>query len=160
MTYKLFLCKIWIRVFKTTQNFMLISKLLRKCEKFANKKVTAKKKCEKSEVLLFYTTNFGIGSVWHITFSGWIFFHYFHRFEIGVKFCEFWILLCQKRTKKFWGHWVHIWVYVRTIIMQIRKKWLNQLKNFFNKHVWEYYLASFCWWNYEIHCTLVHMEPK
>ncbi len=30
--------------------------------------------------------------------------------------------------------------------MQIRKKWLNQLKNFFNKHFKEYYLASFCWW--------------
>ncbi len=42
--------------------------------------------------------------------------------------------------------------------MQIRKKWLNQLKNFLNKHFWEYYLASFCWWissSYENHCTLV-----
>ncbi len=27
--------------------------------------------------------------------------------------------------------------------MQIRKKWLNPLKNFFNKHFKEYYLASF-----------------
>jgi hypothetical protein len=27
--------------------------------------------------------------------------------------------------------------------MQIRKKWLNQLKNLFNKHFKEYYLASF-----------------
>ncbi len=53
---------------------------------------------------------------------------------------------------------VHIWVYVRTSRMQIRKKWLNQLKNFFNKHFWEYYLASFCWWissSCENHCTLV-----
>jgi hypothetical protein len=42
--------------------------------------------------------------------------------------------------------------------MQILKKWLNQLKNFFNKHFKEYYLASFCWWipsSYEIHCTLM-----
>ncbi len=62
------------------------------------------------------------------------FFDYFHRFEISVKFCEFWILICQKRTKKIWGHWVHIWVYVRTNRMQIRKKWLNQLKTFFSKH--------------------------
>ncbi len=41
--------------------------------------------------------------------------------------------------------------------MQIRKKWLNQLKNFFNKHFKEYYLASFCWWipsSCENHCTL------
>jgi hypothetical protein len=41
--------------------------------------------------------------------------------------------------------------------MQIRKKWLNQLKNFFNKHFNEYYLASFCWWipsSCENHCNL------
>jgi len=29
--------------------------------------------------------------------------------------------------------------------MQIRKKWLNQLKNFVDKYFLEYYLASFCW---------------
>ncbi len=42
--------------------------------------------------------------------------------------------------------------------MQNPKKWLNQLKNFFNKRFWEYYLASFCWWissSCENHCTLV-----
>jgi hypothetical protein len=42
--------------------------------------------------------------------------------------------------------------------MQIRKKWLNQLKNFFNKHFKEYYLASFCWWipsSCENHCNLL-----
>jgi hypothetical protein len=90
------------------------------------------------------------------------FFDYFHRFEISVKFCEFWILICHKRTKKFWGHWVHIWVYVRTSRMKIRKKWLNQLKNFFTKHFWEYYLASFWWWissSCENHCTLVCTPP-
>ncbi len=41
--------------------------------------------------------------------------------------------------------------------MQIRKKWLNQLNYFFNKHFWESYLASFCWWissSCENHCTL------
>ena len=130
-----------------------------KCEKFANKKVTAKKSVKNqrfsSSILLTCK------SIWQITFSGWIFFDYFHRFEISVKFCEFWILICHKRTKKFWGHWVHIWVYVRTSRMQIRKKWLNQLKNFFNKHFCEYYLASFCWWissSCENHCTLMHIH--
>ncbi len=42
--------------------------------------------------------------------------------------------------------------------MQIRKKWLNQLKNFFNKRFWGYYLASFCWWissTCENHCILL-----
>jgi hypothetical protein len=41
--------------------------------------------------------------------------------------------------------------------MQIRKKWLNQLKKNFYKRFWEYYLASFCWWissSCENHCTL------
>ncbi len=42
-------------------------------------------------------------SVWQITFSGWIFLDYFHRFEISIKFCEFWILICHKRTKKMLG---------------------------------------------------------
>jgi hypothetical protein len=29
--------------------------------------------------------------------------------------------------------------------MQIRKKWLNQMTIFFNKHLKEYYLALFGW---------------
>jgi hypothetical protein len=52
-----------------------------------------------------------------------------------------------------------MWVFFGNSRMQIRKKWLNQLKNFFNKHFKEYYLASFCWWipsSCENHCTLVY----
>ncbi len=48
-------------------------------------------------------------------------------------------------------------------IMQIRKKWLNQLKNFFNKHFKEYYLASFCWWipsSCENHCNLEYTPSR
>ncbi len=47
--------------------------------------------------------------------------------------------------------------------MQIRKKWLYQVKNFFNKHFKEYYLASFCWWissSCENHCNLMLPLPK
>ncbi len=43
--------------------------------------------------------------------------------------------------------------------MQIRKKWLNPLKNFFNKHFKEYYLASSCWWipsSCENRCNLLN----
>ncbi len=43
--------------------------------------------------------------------------------------------------------------------MQIRKKWFNQLKKFFSKHFFEYYLASFCWWissSCENRCTLMY----
>jgi hypothetical protein len=42
--------------------------------------------------------------------------------------------------------------------MQIRKKWLNQVKTFFNKHFKEHYLASFCWLipsSCENHCNLI-----
>jgi hypothetical protein len=51
----------------------------------------------------------------------------------------------KKEIKKIWGHGVHIGVFFGKSRMQIRKKWLNQLKNFFNKPFKEYYLASFCW---------------
>jgi len=44
------------------------------------------------------------------------------------------------------GHWVHIWIFSGSSRIQIRKKWLNQLKNFFSTHCKEYYFASFCWW--------------
>ncbi len=57
-----------------------------------------------------------------------------------------------------WSTGVHIWVYFGNSRMQIDKKWLNQLKNFFNKHFKEYYLASFCWWipsSCENHCNLM-----
>jgi hypothetical protein len=40
-------------------------------------------------------------------------------------------------------HGVHICLFFGNSRMQIRKKWLNQLKNFFYKHFKEYYLASF-----------------
>jgi hypothetical protein len=42
---------------KTTQNFMLISKLLKKMWKICLQKSYSQKKCEKSEILLFCTTN-------------------------------------------------------------------------------------------------------
>ncbi len=64
----------------------------------------------------------------------------------------------KKERKKIWGHGVHIWVFFGNSIMKIRKKWLNQLKNFFNKHFKEYYLASFCLWipsSCEKHCNLL-----
>ncbi len=41
---------------KTMQNFTLISKLLRKMWKICLQKCNSQNKCEKSEVLLFYTT--------------------------------------------------------------------------------------------------------
>jgi hypothetical protein len=60
---------------KTTQNFTLISKLLRKMRKVANKEDIGKKKYEKLGVRLLLC----------------------HGFEISVKFCAFWILVCKKK---------------------------------------------------------------
>jgi hypothetical protein len=56
------------------------------------------------------------------------------------------------------GPWSTYMSFFGNSIMQSRKKWLNQLKNFFNKHFKEYYLASFCWWipsSCENHCNLL-----
>ncbi len=44
----------------------------------------------------------------------------------------------EKQLNFFGGHWV-----LESLRMQIHKKWLNQLKNVFNKHFKEYYLATF-----------------
>ncbi len=95
-------------------------------------------------------------SVWQKTFSGRTFFQLFPQIWNQRK-------ILHIELNKFWGHWVHIWVFIRTSRMQIRKKCLNQLKNFFNKHFWEYYLASFCWWissSCENHCYLVYSVYK
>ncbi len=56
------------------------------------------------------------------------------------------------------GSWSTYMSIFGNIRMQIRKKWPNQFKNFFNKHFKEYYLAAFCWWipsSCENHCTLL-----
>ncbi len=57
---------------KTTQNFMLISKLLRKLQKIANKKVTGKRSVQNwslsPSILLTWK------SFWQITFSMYTFF--------------------------------------------------------------------------------------
>jgi hypothetical protein len=86
------------------------------------------------------------------------FFKLFPRIWNQRKILRFLYSYVKKEIKNFWGHGVHIWVFFENIRMQIRKKWLNQLKNFFNKHFKEYHLTSFCWWipsSCENHCNLV-----
>ncbi len=93
-----------------------------------------------------------------ITFSIYTFLKLFPRIWNQRKILRFLDTHMLKEIKTFWGHGVHIWVFVGNTIMQIRKKWLNQLKNFLNKHFKEYYLASFCWWipsSCENHCNLL-----
>jgi hypothetical protein len=102
-------------------------------------------------------------SFWQIPFSECTFFNYFHGFVIRVKFCVFRILISKKRIKIFWGHYVQIWVLFGNNIMQIHKKWLIQFKNFFNKPLKEYYLASFHWWipsSCENHCNLMYTPDE
>ena len=85
---------------KTTQNLCWFQNCWEKREKIANRKVTAKTSVKNQR--FFSSILLTCKSVWQITFCWWIFFDYFHRFEISVKFCEFRILICQKRTKFFW----------------------------------------------------------
>ncbi len=90
---------------KTMQNFTLISKLLRKMQKLANKKLQAKKGA-KLGIFLFNTTNlqknFANNFSW-VHFFQFFFFNSFHRFEISMKFCVFWIVISKKRIKIFLG---------------------------------------------------------
>ncbi len=102
-------------------------------------------------------------SVWQITFSGWTFSRLFPQIWNQRKILQILNTRMSQKNKKIFGvnEYICIWVYVRTSRMQIRKKWLNQLKNFFNKHFWENYLAPFCWWissSCENHCTLTYMR--
>jgi hypothetical protein len=136
-------------------------------QKLANKKVTGKRSVQNwglySSILLTCT------SFWQITFSRYTFFKLFPWIWNQRKILRFFEThMLKKKKKKFWGHGVHIWVFLHIWVffgngrMQIRKKWLNQLKNFFNKHFKEYYLASFCWWipsSYENQCTLLCSVP-
>ena len=98
---------------KTTQNFTLISKLLRKkCEKFANKKVTAKKSVKNqrfsSSILLTCK------SVWQITFSGRIFFDYFHRYE--RKILKILNTHMPKKNKNNFGVIEYIYEYILELV--------------------------------------------
>ncbi len=64
-----------------------------------------------------------------------------------------------KKKYKIFVVMEYIYEYFLEIVECKFAKWLNQLKNFFNKHFKEYYLASFCWWissSCENHFTLVH----
>ncbi len=112
-----------------------------KCKKLANKKFTGKRSVQNwslySSILLTCT------SFWQITFYRYTFFKLFPRTWNQRKILRFLYSYFKKEIKIFWGHGVHIWIFFGNSRMQIRKKWLNQLKNFFNKHCKEYYLASF-----------------
>ena len=124
-----------------------------KCEKFASKKVTAKK-CEKSEVLLFYITT--LQKCLAKTFSGWIFFRLFPQIWNQRKILRILNTHMPKKNKKFCGVIEYIYEYMLELVECRFTR--NGLTN--NKHFWEYYLASFCWWissSCENHCTLIHI---
>jgi hypothetical protein len=75
---------------KRTQNFTLISKLLRKNAKnLVTKELQAKEVCKIGVCPLLYYYLF-----WQITFYNYTFFKLSPRFEISGKFCIFLILLC------------------------------------------------------------------
>ena len=138
---KLFIHKIWRWVSKICRILRWFRNCWEKCKKFANKKVTGKRSVQNWS--LYSSLLQTCKSFWQITFSGYTFFKLFPRIWNQRKILRF---LDTHMLKKFWGHGVHIWVFFGNSRMQIRKKWLNQLENFFYKHCKEYYLASFGWW--------------
>ena len=87
-------------------------------------------------------------SFWQITFLGGFFFSYFHRFEISVKFCEFWILKCQKRKKNFWGHRVHtVYEYMLELVeckfaRNGLTNWKTFLTNVFENIIWHLFAGE------------------
>ncbi len=130
--------------------------MIEKCKKFANKKVASKRSVQNwslsSSILLTCK------SFWQITFSRYTFFKLFPRIWNQRKILRlFWYSNAKKEIKNF-GVMEYIIVFFGNSRMQNCKKWLNQLKNFFNKYFKECYLASFCWWipsSCENHCNLV-----
>ncbi len=86
-------------------------------------------------------------SVWQITFSLFIFFDYFHRLEISVKFCEFWILICQKENQKFF--WVIDYIYEYMLELVECKfarngltNWNTFLTNIFVNIIWHLFAGE------------------
>ncbi len=129
---------------KTMQNFTLIFKLLRKVQKIHKQKSYRQKRVQNwgfSSSILLIAKVFGkylfLGALFSIIStdlkSAWnsAFFEYSYP---------------KKESKKFWGHCVHIWVLLGTSIMQIRKKWLSQLKNFltniFKNIIWHLFAGE------------------
>jgi hypothetical protein len=108
---------------KTTQ----ISKLLRKMQKFAHKKVIGKKSMPNGVCPLFLLLT--CKRFWQITFCGCTFSIYFHGFEISVKFCVFLILLIKKEIKNVCViEHIYVWVFFGTNRMQIHKNDLTSWK--------------------------------
>ncbi len=107
-----------------TQNFTLISKLLRKMQKISNKKVTGKRSVQNWS--LYSSLLLTCKSFWQITFSRYTFFKLFPRIWNQRKILRFLdTRMVKKKLKNFWGHGVHIWVFFGNSIMQIRRKWLK-----------------------------------
>jgi hypothetical protein len=57
--------------------------------------------------------------------------NYLNGFETSIKFCVFWILISKKLKQINFGVIEHTMSIFLNLIIQIRKKWLILLKNFF-----------------------------
>ncbi len=94
---------------KTTQNFTLISKLLRKMQKFANKKFTCKRSVQNWS--LFSSILLTCKSFWQLTFSRCTFFQLFPRIWNQRKILRFFDTHMLKKTKKNIGIMEYIYEY-------------------------------------------------
>ncbi len=129
---KLFLHKTWLWVSQKFRILRWFRNCWEKCKKFANKKVTGKRSVQNCS--LYSSLLLTCKSFWQITFSRYTFFKLFPQIWNQRKILRFLDTHILKNKLKNFGVMEYIWVFFGNSIMQIRKKWLNQLKNLFNKH--------------------------
>jgi hypothetical protein len=126
----------------TAQNFAMIWNLFRKMQKNLLTKNYRQKKCAKLEFVPFYTTT--CTNFRQINFSRYTFFNLFPRIWNRRGILRFFRYSYVKKEIIILGSWSTYMSIFGNSRMQIRKKWLNQWKDFFNRYFKEYYLASFC----------------
>ncbi len=126
------------------------------------KKLQPKKvwKFRGSPLLLLLTCK----SVWQITFYGWIFSRLFPQIWNQRKILRILNTHMPQKTIKIFGVIEYIYEYILELVeCKFARNGLTNWKTFFNKHFWEYYLASFCWWissSCENHCTLLCIQNR
>ncbi len=143
MTYKLFPCEIWIWVSKQRRILRWFRNCWEKCEKFANKKVTAGKsvKNQKFSSSILLTCK----SVWQITFSGWIFFRLFPQIWNQRKILR--ILNTHMPKKKKFGVIESIYEYMLELVeckfaRNGLTNWKKIFSNIFENIIWHLFAGE------------------
>ncbi len=144
---------------KTTQNFTLISKLLRKMWKIANKKVRAKKSVKNQR--FSSSIQLTCKSVWQITFSGCIFFRLFPQIWNQRKILRILNTHMPKKQKKNFGVIEYIYEYMLELVeCKFARKgltnWKTFLTNVFENIIWHLFAGES---HQVVKITVPYVEP-